>query len=294
MLAVIAHKGSFARAAQAMNMTPSAVSKRIQELEARVHTRLATRTPEGVRLTPAGKAMVECAHALLERISSMSREIAESMNGQSGEVHISANSAAILLGLNTSLLKFQKQYPDTLIHLSEKISADVVADVQAGTADIGVCAETAIPDHLSVAPYHESELVVAMAKSHPLARRTSLTYKEVIAFPNVGRPPGSALWDISPVPHPEGPCLGVRAEVHSFDAMLEIVRGGQYISILPRVTIDRRSAPDIVVIPLAENWASFKLVVCHDAALMNTPVVLRAFNYLAQQPFAVMPPPDNQ
>src|SRR5690554_4199262 len=106
LLVVISDSGSFAKAAQLMNMTPSAVSKRIQELETRMNARLAVRTPEGVRLTPAGDAVVACAQDLLDRVSRMSLEVSESMKGETGEVRVVANTAAILLGLNEDLRRF--------------------------------------------------------------------------------------------------------------------------------------------------------------------------------------------
>src|SRR5690554_2246544 len=107
LLSVIADTGSFLKTADLMNMTPSAVSKRILELESRVNARLAIRTPEGVKLTPAGAAMVRCADDVLSRVSQLSRDIAQTMTGETGEVRVAANTTAFLLGLNAELMQFQ-------------------------------------------------------------------------------------------------------------------------------------------------------------------------------------------
>jgi DNA-binding transcriptional LysR family regulator len=65
----VARRGSFAAAADALWLTPSAVSQQMASLEREVGTRLFERTHRGVRLTVAGTRLLAHADALLERLA---------------------------------------------------------------------------------------------------------------------------------------------------------------------------------------------------------------------------------
>lgn len=289
LLSVIADTGSFLKTADLMNMTPSAVSKRILELESRVNARLAIRTPEGVKLTPAGAAMVRCADDVLSRVSQLSRDIAQTMTGETGEVRVAANTTAFLLGLNAELMQFQRQHPGITVRLVERISADVIAELLAGHIDIGVCAESAAHGGVTSVPYRNSDLIVAVSDTHPLASKEFVRYQDVLEYPNVGRPKGSALLDFSPVQLSEAPTLDVSASVYSFDATIEMVRNGELVAVLPKITLDRRPVLGVRALPLQEASATFKLVLCHDASLVSSPAVLHTFNWLQSQADAATP-----
>ena len=65
----VARCGSFAAAADALWLTPSAVSQQMASLEREVGTRLFERNHRGVRLTEAGSRLLAHADALLERLA---------------------------------------------------------------------------------------------------------------------------------------------------------------------------------------------------------------------------------
>jgi DNA-binding transcriptional LysR family regulator len=65
----VARRGSFAAAADALWLTPSAVSQQMASLEREVGTRLFERTHRGARLTEAGSRLLAHADALLERLA---------------------------------------------------------------------------------------------------------------------------------------------------------------------------------------------------------------------------------
>jgi DNA-binding transcriptional LysR family regulator len=65
----VARRGSFAAAAEALWLTPSAVSQQMSALEREIGTRLFERTHRGVRLTDAGTRLLGHANALLERLA---------------------------------------------------------------------------------------------------------------------------------------------------------------------------------------------------------------------------------
>jgi len=67
---------SFAAAARALAMTPSAVSKAVARLEAQLATRLLVRTTRSVRLTESGSLFLERASRIIQELEACQREIA--------------------------------------------------------------------------------------------------------------------------------------------------------------------------------------------------------------------------
>src|ERR671932_1359747 len=75
VLREVARQGSFSAAADALAYTQSAVSQQIAALEREAGVRLVERNARGVRLTDAGRALVEHADAILARLADAEAEL---------------------------------------------------------------------------------------------------------------------------------------------------------------------------------------------------------------------------
>src|ERR671910_3562255 len=101
MLRAVAREGSLSAAARALGYTQPAVSHHIARLEQEVGTALVTRLGRGVRLTDAGRMLVEHADAVLLRLSAAEEEVAAIAGLRAGRVRIAAfpsASATLLAG----------------------------------------------------------------------------------------------------------------------------------------------------------------------------------------------------
>jgi DNA-binding transcriptional LysR family regulator len=284
LLASVAETKSFAKTAALVHLTPSAVSKRIAELESRSGSRLVVRTPHGVEITNAGYAVVRCAHDVLDRIGTMSREVAETACGEAGEIKIASNATGLLLGLVEDLKAFRGQYPLVNIVVEERLSTEAIDEVESGRADIGICAAHIPRRGLSAVDYRHTRLVVAVHQDHPLASRSSISYREVATYPQIGRPFGSVLSFHLPADQltPILPFEGLETSGRSFDAVIEFVRANVGVAVLPAVAVEGRPAPGVHAIPLNDDWARFPLVACHDAALLSNPSAKLLVTWLSQ------------
>lgn len=284
LLASVADTKSFAKTAAVVHLTPSAVSKRIAELEAKTGSHLVIRTPYGVKITDAGQAVVEATRDILARISSMSQAVAETACGVAGEISIVTNTSGLSLGLINDLRRFRKDHPAVRIKIAERISCEVIDEVESGRADIGICASHVARRSLSAINYHWSRLVVAVHAHHPLAQRSSAHYHEITQFPQVGRPLGSMLPSDLPIDDSIGApgVEDIEASARSWDAVIEFVRADVGIAVLPAIAIEGRPARDVVAIPLMDIWARFQLVACHDSALLNNPSAKLLLAWLAR------------
>src|SRR3954452_11998063 len=88
VLREVASRGSFSAAAEALSFTQSAVSQQIAALERETGTKLLDRGPRGVRLTDAGRALVDHAEAILSRIDDAEEELAAIAGLRGGRLRV--------------------------------------------------------------------------------------------------------------------------------------------------------------------------------------------------------------
>jgi len=108
----IAEAGSFAKAADALNLPRSSVSKLVQDLEAHLGTKLVERTTRSVTMTIEGIAYHERALRLLADLDDMDGTIAGSRSAPKGKLRVDIGSVLANQILIPALSDFQHHYPD--------------------------------------------------------------------------------------------------------------------------------------------------------------------------------------
>ncbi|QRM57196.1 LysR family transcriptional regulator [Sinorhizobium sp. BG8] len=125
----VAEAGSFAKAADSMNLPRSSVSKLVQDLEAHLGTKLVERTTRSVTMTTEGITYHERALRLLADLDDMDSTVAGSRTAPKGRLRVDIGSVLANLILIPSLSDFQRQYPDIdlLLGVSDR-SADIIGE----------------------------------------------------------------------------------------------------------------------------------------------------------------------
>jgi DNA-binding transcriptional LysR family regulator len=125
----VAEAGSFAKAADTLNLPRSSVSKLVQDLEAHLGTKLVERTTRSVTMTTEGVAYRERALRLLADLDDMDGTVAGSRSTPKGRLRVDIGSILANQILIPSLSHFQLQYPDIdlLLGVSDR-SADLVGE----------------------------------------------------------------------------------------------------------------------------------------------------------------------
>jgi DNA-binding transcriptional LysR family regulator len=125
----VAEAGSFAKAADSMNLPRSTVSKLIQDLESHLGTKLVERTTRSVTMTNEGAAYHERALRLLADLDDMDGTVAGSRSSPRGRLRVDIGSVLANQILIPALSDFERQYPDIelLLGVSDR-SADLVGE----------------------------------------------------------------------------------------------------------------------------------------------------------------------
>ncbi|KQR75875.1 LysR family transcriptional regulator [Rhizobium sp. Leaf341] len=108
----VAEVGSFAKAADTLNLPRSSVSKLVQDLEAHLGTKLVERTTRSVKITAEGDAYHERALRLLADLDEMDGTVAGSRSVPKGRLRVDIGSVMANQILIPRLAEFQDLYPD--------------------------------------------------------------------------------------------------------------------------------------------------------------------------------------
>ena len=175
VFAAAAEERSLAKAAEREHLAPSAVSRRIAELEGRAGVQLLRRHDRGVEPTTAGEALLARLadlFALLERVVA---DLDAHAGGARGNVAVHANISSISGPLPGALSAFLEAHPGVRVTLEERTSVEILHAVQTGVAELGIYSGTvAAPEGLTALPWREDRLVALLPRGHPLADRRTL------------------------------------------------------------------------------------------------------------------------
>ncbi|MET3614465.1 DNA-binding transcriptional LysR family regulator [Rhizobium aquaticum] len=166
----VAERQHLTKAAEALRLTPSAVSAAIKTLEGFYNVQLFHRVGRGIELTEAGRVFLDEAKAVLSRAQSAALVLSELGAMRRGRLAIHASQTVATYWLPQRLVQFHAAYPGIALDLTVSNTQGVTRAVLEGTADIGFIEGRFDEPALAARVVGEDELVVVVAPGHPLAR----------------------------------------------------------------------------------------------------------------------------
>lgn len=143
-LVTIARHGTFARAADILSLTPSAVSLHIRSLEEELQVCLFDRSRRQVSLTEAGHLAVERAEGILAAYDEMADALV-SGPGLHGRLKIGAIQTALAGRLPAALVRIKAEHPHLHISVLSGMSAELARRVEDGELDAAITTEPVPP-----------------------------------------------------------------------------------------------------------------------------------------------------
>jgi DNA-binding transcriptional LysR family regulator len=127
--------GSISAAAEQVGQTPSAVSRTLSRLEAKLDTTLINRTTRRMDLTEEGKYFFERAKLILEQMDDLEERLSSRQQTPSGRLRINAASPFMLHAIVPYISEFRSLYPDIQLELN---SNDLIIDLLEQSTDIAI------------------------------------------------------------------------------------------------------------------------------------------------------------
>jgi DNA-binding transcriptional LysR family regulator len=188
VLREVATQGSFSGAAEALAYTQSAVSQQIAALERETGTMLLERNARGVRLTDAGRALVEHSDGIFARLAAAEHELEAIAGLRGGRVRLASFPTAGATLVPLAIALFSERHPGVELSLVEAEPEEALPRLRAGELDLALTFEYSTLPTAEYAPLNEDiELVhlledrmyVALWPDHPLAGRRRLKLEQL-------------------------------------------------------------------------------------------------------------------
>ena len=166
----VAGRQHVTRAAEALNVTQSAVSASIAALEVRHGAKLFHRVGRGIALTEAGTLFLVEAQAVLARAAAAELVLSELGGLQRGTLLVQASQTIASYWLPRHLVAFRRAYPGIAIALTIGNTAQVAAAITQGLAELGFVEGTVDDPSLDSKVVARDQLVIVVGPSHDWAQ----------------------------------------------------------------------------------------------------------------------------
>jgi DNA-binding transcriptional LysR family regulator len=237
----VAHSGNFAKAAVALNLSPSALTVQIQQLEEWLGVTLLERNPRYVGLTSAGQKNLGPMEKLLldlDNIVAGSRDLSALRRGV---VTIAALPSICSSALPRILRQFRQQFPGVEVRLRDVVAQRIDALVREGEVDFGVGVRARISHGLDFEVVMVDRLCLFVPAEHPLAARSSVVLGELTAQPMILTGRDSSVRErVEHLFAEDNLTLVPGLEANYMSTVLALVRQGLGMTLLPESADDGR------------------------------------------------------
>lgn len=253
----------FGEAAQQVHITQPALSRQIQKLEAELGVQLFDRKGHGVVLTHAGRAFLEEAVKILERVDRAVERTQRVGRGMAGIVRIGFVASLTFSLIPELIRQLKKKAPDIRLELQELGTAQQLAAIYGDTLDVGLVRPPIDREEGIRSRHVLSERIVAVLHSkHPLTEKQELEVFDLSAEPFVMYPRdmGPGLFDrIISICHRAGFSPKVVQEAGLVPTVVGLVSGGIGVALVPE-TVKYFGAASVEFRPLRDSEAVTELI----------------------------------
>ncbi|MER5874082.1 LysR family transcriptional regulator [Streptomyces sp. NPDC002044] len=252
ILRTLAERDTVTATAEALHMTPSAVSQQLTNLSRQLGVPLLEAQGRRVRLTDAAHLVLRHTEAVFAQLERADAELAGYLAGDAGEVRIGAFSTAVPALVVPAVAALRRTRPGVEIRVREAEAAESYALLSAGAVDLALSlaahAPTARDGRFTRLTLLEDPLDVALPPDHPLADAADLRLADLSGDPWIYG--GSGPW--SEITRTACEAAGfVPEQAHSasgWTAILAMVGAGMGVALVPRMVSGRASGPVVRVL----------------------------------------------
>lgn len=260
----VARLNNLTRAAERLSIAQPALSQQIGNLEQELGVKLFKRTGRGVTLTEAGEQFYIGAEKTLAEAQRAKDSITGFISYPNGNIMVGALESLVQTRLPKLLVAFGKEYPGINVFIRENTTEPLLDALKKGELDLALAhafdvnysPHLVAPKGICSKPLYQDELVLAVAKGHPLEKKKTISIKELKKESFVSFKEGS----------------GIRSQLlvicmrEGFEPLITyecasprtLVAEGLGVSVLPRLMAESHG-PSISVIPIDppfSRWVS--------------------------------------
>lgn len=176
---VVAEVLNFRRSAEILGMSQPPLSRLIASLEDEMDAKLFERTTRQVKLTGAGLILLKEARDIIASLERLKTEIAQANKIRTGRLKVGFSATAFLARFPVIIEEFQNLYPKIRLDLQQAGQKEILRGVETGIFDVGFVEGVTAAKGLEDARVSDEVLGALVKKSHRLAKRKEIEFREL-------------------------------------------------------------------------------------------------------------------
>ena len=281
---------SFSRAADDLFLTQPTVSGHILSLERSLSLRFFDRTGREVRLTKAGEMFLQYASKILMIRKDLLNALSEFSQGIRGELSLGASTIPGEYLLPKLMGAFKREHPLFALSLKIADSKKIVQELLQGEIEFGLIGAKLNHPSLQYEKYEEDEIIIVAPSDHPLARKRSVSFEDLLKEPWIIREEGSGTqMAVERALRKKGKSLkdfNVVVEMGSTSSVKEGVRAKLGLAFISRRAVEEELDRNLFsAIPLHEGMESISrqiYIVAHRGKTLS-PIGTEFLRFLKRQ-----------
>lgn len=286
----VAELGAFNKAANKLNITQAALTRRIQKLENYLGLRLIDRTTRHMALTQLGRELLPKARTLVHDMASTFNQLKDVSRTSRGNFTLACVPSMASYILPELIRRYARKHPDNRIKLIDASAHEIREALLHQQAEVGVTVQGQQHPDLEETPLFDDPLMFFCKKSHPLSEQTSLTWTDMNRSDLIMVSSFMATrifidYQLAK----RGIRLDGNYEVQHHATALNLVSAGVGCAILPSSTSGDGERPAIVRIPLRGPVVRRKIVLSRKRGVTLSPAAQAFCDVAMRQPGATRP-----
>ena len=287
----IAQNRSFSRGAALNDLSQSAASQQVQDLEKTLGTLLLDRSSRPLVVTPSGQLYAEFCRDVLRRKEEFEAALDRLKQEVEGTVRVASIYSIGLSEMAQLEREFSRRRPDARLAVEYLRPEKVYAAVLADEADLGLVSYPEASREITVIPWRQEEMVLAASPDHPLARRARVMPEDLNGVEFIGFDEDLPIHrEVDRFLREQGVQVAETLHFDNLQMIKEAVAHRAGVSILPaRILRDEVLQGRLASIPIAASELYRPLGIIHRRKKRFHPVA-QAFLDLLREPSPELQP----
>lgn len=285
LVAEISRTESVTRAADRLNVTQSAISHQLRELEDKLGTPIFVRSGRRMLLTPAGRLLVEAAGHVLDAIDQVEAKVSQLARNISGALRISAHCHTGYHWLPALVDGLRRRYPAFEVQISPEHTLNPIGALLDARLDVAIMNDDSHDRRLQYHELFDDEHVAVVHPSHDWARQAFVTPEALVtAQLYLYSRSVDDSFIVQKVLRPAGIELRRVTYLQLTEGILEMVKADMGVSVLPKWSIASAiAAGDIKAIRITKAGVFRKWYAATLSGIAPTPLVEEFIRLLSKQ-----------
>lgn len=172
LVLAIVDSGGLTRASEQLNVTQSALSHQLKQLESALGVELFARIRKRLVLTAAGEELAVRARPIVSDLAALEEDLRRRSSGWHGTLRIATECYTLYEWLPPLLQRFHKRHRDVDVRIAVEATSDPLSALQNGAIDLAITTTAPRDRRIATRELFRDELLLIVAPKHPLAQKT--------------------------------------------------------------------------------------------------------------------------